>query len=78
MAKTVKLELNREGVRELLKSDEAMAVCQRLADAALGNLGDGYETSPYRGENRVNVSIAAVTWKAYRENLQSNTVLKAL
>ena len=77
MAK-VKVKLIREGVRELLRSEDAMAVCQSFADNALSNLGSGYETSPYTGENRVNVSIVAVSWRARRENLKQNTVLKAL
>lgn len=74
----LKIELNSEGVRELLRSPEIMAVCREQADAALGRLGDGYEVDEYTGPNRVNVQISAVSREAIRENLESNTVLTAL
>ena len=55
MAKLKKFELNREGVRSLLKSDEMMKVCETYANNALSALGDGYEKSNHVGRNRVNV-----------------------
>lgn len=77
MAK-VKFELNRNGVRELLKSPEMMAVCQGYANRALGSLGDGYEVSTMTGRNRVNAEVRAETFAARKENLENNTILKAL
>lgn len=74
----VKIELNREGVRALLRSPEMMAVCKGRADAARGRLGAGYEVTTYTGKNRVNAQIAARTSAARRENAKSNTILKAL
>lgn len=44
MSKVV-FKLNREGVRELLRSDEMMAVCQEHASAIAGRAGDGYRNS---------------------------------
>lgn len=78
MAERIKVELNSEGVRQLLKSQEMMDVCASLADRAAGTLGEGYETSTYVGTNRVNVSITAATYKARRDNLQNNSLLKAI
>ena len=80
MAKKVqyKIELNRQGVRELLQSAEMMDVCKEYAYRAKAKLGDGYEVSYQKGKNRVNASIAAVSRKAKRENLVKNTVLKAV
>lgn len=78
MAKQIKFELNRAGVRELLRSREAMAVCSRYANSARGRLGEGYEVSTHTGQNRVNAEVAAVTYQARKENLQNNTILKAL
>jgi hypothetical protein len=77
MAK-VKFELNRNGVRELLRSPEMMAVCQGYANRALGSLGDGYEVSTMTGRNRVNAEVRAETFAARKENLENNTILKAL
>ncbi len=77
MAK-VKFELNREGVRDLLRSKEMMNVCQEYANNALGKLGDGYEVTTHTGTNRVNAQVAAVTYEAKKENLSDNTIIKAV
>lgn len=74
----VKIELNREGVRALLRSPEMLAVCKGHADAARGRLGAGYEVTTRTGRNRVNAQIAAETPAARKENAQGNTILKAL
>lgn len=77
MAK-VKFELNREGVKELLRSKEMMDVCREYANNALGKLGDGYEVTTHTGSNRVNAQVAAVTYAAKKENLSDNTIIKAV
>lgn len=77
MAK-VKIVLNRSGVRDLLRSDEATAVCQEIAQRAVNKLDEGYEVSTYKGVNRVNASVKAVSYKAKKENLENNTILKAV
>lgn len=77
MAK-VKVELNRAGVSGLMKSAEMLGYCTSLANNAAGSLGEGYEVSPYTGRTRVNVSIAAVTRKAQKDNLENNSLLKAV
>lgn len=77
MAK-VRFELNREGVRDLLRSKEMMDVCQEYANNALGKLGDGYEVTTHTGTNRVNAEVAAVTYAAKKENLSDNTIIKAV
>lgn len=74
----LKVKLNRQGVRNLLKSDEMMDICLKHANKAKSHLGDGYEISTHIGKNRVNVSVAAVTYKAKKENSEGNTILKAL
>lgn len=78
MSQTIKFELDRSGVRELLRSDEMMEICREYADKAADRLGDGYEVSEYTGRNRVNASVAAVSGKARKENSDNNTILKAV
>lgn len=73
-----KFELNKEGVRELLTSREMLAICSEYANKALGRLADGYEVSTHTGQNRVNAEIAAVTTEARKENMEDNSILKAL
>ena len=78
MGKKVKVELNKEGVRALLRSPEMESICREYAENAVAKLGNGYEVGSYTGKNRVNASITAVTPEAIRKNLKSNTVLKAV
>lgn len=73
-----KFVLNREGVRDLLRSKEMMDICSDYANSALGRLGSGYEVTTHTGANRVNAQVAAETFAAKRENLKSNTILKAV
>ena len=74
----LKITLNSAGVRELLRSDEMLAVCTEHAGKVQARLGPGYRVSAYRGKNRVNASVTAETAAARRENAQNNTILKAL
>ena len=78
MAETFKFELNREGVRELLRSKEMLDICSEYANSALGRLGSGYEVTTHTGTNRVNAQVAAETYSAKKENLNDNTILKAV
>lgn len=78
MAKKVKFQLNRAGVRELMKSPEMMEICRNYAESAVNRLGDGYETSTYVGKSRVNAEVKAVTYQAAADNLRNNSILKAV
>ena len=72
------ITLNKSGVRELLRSEEMKKVCEEHAEAALLRLGPGYEVTTRTGKNRVNAQVAAISFKAKRDNLKNNTILKAL
>lgn len=78
MSKRVKFQLDPEGVRELLISPEMMDICKEYADNAVSALGAGYEVSTHTGPKRVNAEVAAVTYKARKENSKNNTILKAI
>lgn len=77
MAK-VKFELNRAGVRELLRSKEMMDICSEYANDAVGRLGNGYEVTTHTGVNRVNAQVSAETFAAKRDNLKNNSIIKAV
>lgn len=77
-AKSVKIELNSEGVRELLKSDAMKAYCRQLAEGIAGRAGEGYEVTTFTGATRVNASVMAATNAAKRDNMKNNTLLKAV
>ena len=74
----IKVELIREGVGELLKSDDVAAVCKQYAEAVASRAGDGYTVDTFVGKTRVNAMVSAETKEAYNENLKNNTLLKAL
>lgn len=74
----VKFELNRSGVRDLLRSQEALTICKGYAEAARSRAGEGYEVTTYVGVNRVNASIQAETYEAREDNYENNTLLKSL
>ena len=78
MAKSFRFELNRAGVRELLQSGEMAAIVTSLGSNVLSRVGAGYEISTITGQNRVNCRVAAVTYEAKKENLENNSLLKAL
>lgn len=74
----VKFQLNRAGVRELLRSQEATNVCRTYANAVRNRAGEGYEVDTYTGKNRANASVRAATYKARKENYENNTLLKSI
>lgn len=74
----VKFELNRDGVKELLKGAEMQGIIKDYAQQVQGAAGDGYEAEMVTGANRVWATIKAGTAHAYYSNLKHNTLLKAL
>ena len=77
-----KFELNRDGVRELLQSAEMQGIVQELAEGvsgrAAGMTGLEYKVTAKAGRNRATATVSPDSAHAYYENLQHNTLLKAL
>lgn len=73
-----KIKLNSNGVKALLRSEDAKNVCIYQAKKAVDKLGNGYTINSFTGKNRVNVEIFARTYKAKSDNRKRNTILKAL
>ena len=78
MSNKVKVTLNKAGVREMLKSDEMMAICSEHASTIMQRCGPGYEMDTYTGKNRVNARVTASTYQAKADNMRNNTLLKAV
>lgn len=74
----VKVALNRESVRKILRSQEMLEICEGHANNALQKLGSGYEVTSVTGKVRCNAEVAAVSHKAKKENMENNTILKAV
>lgn len=74
----VVIKLNDQGIQELLKSEEVIEVLRTHARSVLNSAGNGYSISEYKGKTRGNVSVYAETQEAYKDNLENNTLLKAV
>lgn len=73
-----RLELDSDGIRNMLQSKEAMQICKKYAYNARAKLGAGYEVTCMTGKYRVNAEIKASTYEAEIDNLRNNTILKAV
>ena len=62
----VKFKLNRAGVAELMKS------------APMQNVLSQYVKDIHVGKNRANAMVSAKTYKAKKDNMKNNTLLKAV
>lgn len=71
----MKFELNRTGVRTLLHSQEMQDVLMGYARTVSGNAGEGYEIKqmPTRA-----IVVETSSKEAYQDNLEHNTLLKAV
>lgn len=78
MSDGFRLELNHEGVRELLQSAEMMAACEKPAQNALERLGEEYGIEKNVSKTRVAVTLAAKTPYAYHSNLKHNHILREI
>lgn len=76
----VKFKLNKEGVRQLLKSSEMRSILQEYGDQAISRLGEGYEAvlGDTSESVRAKVKVTATTYETRRDNLKNNTILKAV
>lgn len=71
-----KFELNREGVRELMQSEEMQSVLVSYAKSIKNRAGEGYNV--YVGKTRANVSVETKDDDAVKDNLEKNTLLRSL
>ena len=76
----IKVELNHEGVNMLLRSKEMRAVIQNHAKSMAQRLGDGYGYRIWYGtkDGRVRAFVGTLNKRAFQQNLEDNTILKAV
>lgn len=74
----VNFELNEEGVRELLNSEEMQDILQKEANKVLGRLPKGYGSSSGFTSERAKVTVGTRSKQAAAQNMKENTLLKAL
>nr|WP_325300314.1 hypothetical protein [uncultured Dysosmobacter sp.] len=81
MKPKVKVELNHANMARFLKSSEVTQLCESIAtDNIFRKLPAGeYEiTARPGGKSRGHVRISTATASAYQDNLDNNTLLKAM
>ena len=74
----VKIILNREGVGQLLQSEEVKNYIGGIASEKAADLGEGYGSDTYMAGTRAVASIFTETQEAARDNLKNNTLLRAV
>lgn len=77
MAKNA-FKLNYKGVGELMKSEPMQKVLNKYATSIKNKCGDGYEQDMYVGKSRANAMVKATTHQAKQDNMDNNTLLKAV
>ena len=74
----IRVELNHDGIREFLRSTEVSELVSSYAKAAAEQLGEGYAADKLLQPTRQIASVYADTTAARRENLENNSILKAV
>lgn len=73
-----RFKLNSAGVIELLKSSEMQSVLKEYGGMVASSAGNGYSCDEVMSGDRAKVFVRAETSEAQKDNLENNTLLKAL
>lgn len=73
----VRIEINSEGIRELLHV-VGETVCGPIAADVAGSLGEGYGSDVYDAGGRNVASVYISTMEALKDNYENNTLLRAM
>lgn len=74
----VKFKLNRSGVRDLLNSDSMKELIGGKASEIASRAGVGYASNTHYSGQRIIGTAYAEDAEAKRDNLENNTLLKAV
>lgn len=78
MGRNVRVEINHEGVKALLKSPLVAAELERRAKAIAAKAGPGMEVSVHYGRNRVNASVITATTEARVAEAKDRALTRAI
>lgn len=73
-----KFELSYKGVGQLLKSDSMREALNTTAEEIKTRCGDGYGSHVMYRKTRLVGAVFPETAEAYKDNLENNTILKAV
>lgn len=80
MSNNIEVKLNREAIRDvLLKGDDTARLIEEYANNAYSTLSaEGYEIEKRTYPERIGYAIYAKDYPAISDNLQNNSLLKAV
>lgn len=82
MATKVKIELNSDGIRELLMSAPIAAECEKAANEIAARAGDGFEVLPMRkqgfGGGRIGYAVRTESYEACIAEAEDKVLSKAV
>lgn len=82
MATKVRIELNHDGIRQLLTSAPISAECEKAAENIAARAGDGFEVLPARemgfGGGRVGYAVYTATKEAREAEATDKALSKAV
>lgn len=74
----VTLKMNDAGIQSILKGAEVQQLIKEACERVRENAGDGYATNYATGKFRYIGEVEASTYKARKDNLNNNTLAKAM
>lgn len=78
MASSLRIELNKAGVRALLVSPEIQADLKTRADRIAQAAGEGFEAEVGTGANRARAIVRTATFEARRAEARDRVLTRAL
>ena len=83
MATKVRIELNHDGIRELLTSAPIASECEKAAEGIAARAGDGFEVleariNSFKGSPRVGYAVSAETYEAKLAEAEDKVLTKAV
>lgn len=79
MAVKVRIELDHDGIRQLLKSDAMAAECVKAAERIAAEAGEGFEVAePHDTGQRTAVAVYTGTYEAKLQEAEEGTLFKAV
>ena len=74
----VRFELDENGVKELLRSQEMQSILKEHGQEKALSAGEGYESEVHVFQKRAVAHVYAKTLEAKRDNFDNNTLLKVV
>lgn len=74
----IRLELNNDGIRALLRGPEVQAALRQVAEQVENAAGPGHEVKVYAGSNRARAIVATKTAEAARKENQERNLTRAI